>query len=616
MIEFDYTSLLSDSIIAFFIALSKNRIESILASVTDEIANFKNIQKKFTYTMFEHREKSKETILNLHSKKTDAIKNLENFLNQSIGTQLEHGYDNLAQQHSLQVSLNHFETQLRDNLTQQQSVQSESQIQQEIRSNEENGKKDILQLESQLMQEISEEKIRLHQNMLQVESQFNRDINQAKKEAISSIYTVISYVNLGHKRVTQKTLNLLSAAQQYQKQVIADINNKVNEPIATESNSTPPRLLALPWSDPRWTSSEDSANAYRPQISGLAPGILRVGELHPVQNPPQEQAPLTFPTPAFVSIRALPSAVGDRRPGHIAIFSNNANSRQAAVAAIQSIALRTICTFPVRKLRCIFIDPVRMGNNLPFKKLPEIITGPKSYTRIDDIKYQLRALTVHIEQVIQNYLGKDYQTIEEFNTAKSFVEEAYRYLFAVDFPTSFDNNSWEDLKSILDNGARAGVYVVLHIDETIEKPRNSNYEIFETYCTILRPSGETDQVIPLFTTKFPKNLQFNILLDQPPSNEHFNQLTEAITKANQNIKVETVPFKEVYPEQDYEWSYDSRQIIKAPIGIIGAIEKLEFWLGKNAEGQEVTQAILAGKPGAGKTYTLHAIINSLAMIPI
>lgn len=74
---------------------------------------------------------------------------------------------------------------------------------------------------------------------------------------------------------------------------------------------------------------------------------------------------------------------------------------------------------------------------------------------------------------------------------------------------------------------------------------------------------------------------------------------------------ETVPFQELYPSE--EWSFDSRKEIRAPIGLEGARNLLEFWMGKNDDGQVISNGLLAGKPGAGKSFTLHAIITSLAM---
>ncbi|MDV7391577.1 ATP-binding protein, partial [Arthrospira platensis SPKY1] len=180
------------------------------------------------------------------------------------------------------------------------------------------------------------------------------------------------------------------------------------------------RLLSAPWNDPRWTPSENR-DSYKPQNGGLAPGVLRIGEflLEQVQPPAR--------VPALIPIRDFSNHLPNFKPGHIAIFSSDAESRQAALAGLESIALRVVSTFPVRKLKGTFIDPVSMGNTFPFKNLHQFISGQKTYTRSDDIREQLRGLTEHIEQVLQNYLGKNYQSIEDYNIAAQSVAEPYRY---------------------------------------------------------------------------------------------------------------------------------------------------------------------------------------------
>ncbi|MEH2363819.1 FtsK/SpoIIIE domain-containing protein [Nostoc sp.] len=460
---------------------------------------------------------------------------------------------------------------------------------------------------------INQEENRLKEIILKEKERLNQRLEELKEQVMVEFKTIASYTNFARQKAHDEAPRLLKDEWMNQQELLADMMNRIDGLIAP-SGDRPPRLISLPWSDPRWTPSEKAKNNYRPQISGQAPGVLRVGELHQVNALRVEELEPSVGVPAFVPIRALSNNVNQRLPGHIAIFSNNAESRQAAVEAIQSIALRIISTFPAKKMKGIFIDPVSMGNNFPFKELHDFISGLKTYTRSDDVREQLRHLSVHIEQVIQNYLGRNYQSIEEFNQAKSSVEEAYRYLFVADFPTNFDNNSWEDIKSLLVNGSKAGVYVVLHIDEKLEKPRNFDYEVFNSYCTVLKPSEDKYQDKPLFTTQLPNGLFSKIRLDSPPPNEQFNKLIATITQTTKNVKTETVPFTELYPEKP-AWSeaYDSRQEIRAPIGVMGAMDRLEFWLGENEDGQNVSQALLAGRPGAGKSYTLHATIISLAM---
>ncbi|EAW34803.1 FtsK/SpoIIIE domain-containing protein [Lyngbya sp. PCC 8106] len=561
--------------------------------------------------------------------------------------------------------------------------------------------------QSELEYQINQESVRLEPALQSIEIEFDKKIEQVEEEIKSS------EIKYNEKEQEVKNQGLLNISHIYEEiklaGQVADYQKDLFEQqwLQQQQNITEirseldhPRLLSASWNDPRWTPSENR-DSYKPQNGGLAPGVLRIGEflLEQVQPPAR--------VPALIPIRDFSNHLTNFKPGHIAIFSSDAESRQAALAGLESIALRVVSTFPVRKLKGIFIDPVSMGNTFPFKNLHQFISGQKTYTRSDDIREQLRGLTEHIEQVLQNYLGKNYQSIEDYNIAAQSVAEPYRYLFIADFPSGFDNNSWEDLKSILLNGSRAGVYVILHIDESLEKPKNFDYRTFEDFCTVISPthglnvgakpkqgnvysgyvtsltSGgayveflpDTQGFVPtnklvdrrierpeqavsvgqkvvvkvysinsrdeieltcldinpteeaaarqkdfrssqntshtLFELKLPNDLVFKVALDEPPGNEQFNQILQIITEEAKKVSVETLPFSKLYPQQ--AWSEDSRKEIRAPIGLMGAMDQLEFWLGENEDKQLVSHGLLAGKTGSGKSYTLHAIIISLAL---
>jgi S-DNA-T family DNA segregation ATPase FtsK/SpoIIIE len=394
--------------------------------------------------------------------------------------------------------------------------------------------------------------------------------------------------------------------------------------------TTPSRQVSRSWDDERWWE-DDISNKYIPRTEGLAPILLRSGTLREIRSihsgfslpldvwAKKESVQQLFVENSInINLAELPLLLQSRTfkqgedSGHIAIFTNSPETRQAATAALESIALRAMATFPARKLQGIFIDPVSMGNTFPFKSLPEEIRGKRTYTTSDDIQEQLHKLIGHTEQVIQNYLSRDYDNIEAYNAAAEAIQEAYRYLFIADFPSKFDNKSFEFLNSLLVNGSRAGVYTIIHIDETLEKPRNFNYDLFKAHCQILRPADRSYNGEPLFVYESPEaQIVLYATLDKPPESDRFNQLTAMISKASGEVKVDTVAFSQLYPET--LWTGDSRGEIRTAIGVAGAREKLEFWLGQNPKGLEVSQSLLFGKPGAGKSYTLHSIINGLAM---
>lgn len=402
------------------------------------------------------------------------------------------------------------------------------------------------------------------------------------------------------------------------------------------------RQITASWQDERWWE-EDIASNYIPRTVGLAPLIIRSGTVCEIKIS-NSKFTLQFSDFEALFYKAFPAtteievyqSIAQRyeldsanfrindiplllqcrqlsnKPGHIAIFTNSTETRQAATAALESIALRAIATFPARKLQGIFIDPVSMGTTFPFGSLPEEICGKRIYTTSDDIQEQLHKLITHIEQVIQKYLRRDFENIEEYNAVAEAIQEAYRYLFIADFPKKFENRSLEYLNTLLETGAKVGIYAIIHIDETLERPRNFNYNLFKAHCQILRPADKTYNGDPLFVYESPEApIVLYATLDKPPESDRFNQLTAMISKASGEVKVDTVAFSQLYPET--LWTGDSRGEIRTAIGVAGAREKLEFWLGQNPKGLEVIQSLLFGKPGAGKSYTLHSIINGLAM---
>jgi predicted RNA-binding protein with RPS1 domain len=478
-----------------------------------------------------------------------------------------------------------------------------------------------------------------------------------------------------------------------------------------DSESTP-SFLSRPWSDPAWSSLEDETESsqYIPLLSGLPPELVRIGDLYVGRG-------IDEMIPALVPIRRdFNSLNSENSPGHIVIYSQDSDGRKAAVDGLQSIALRTILTFPARTLQTVFIDPVSMGNTFPFKGLTNFITGQQVYTRTTDIRDELHKLTVHLEQVIQNYLSNRYPSIEAYNSEDSTIPESYRYVFISDFPANFDATSCEYLKSLLVNGPKAGIYVVLHVDDSIsEKPRDFNYNLFDDLCTVLKPVhgmtaggsfessstlkegyvylGKVNKVtdrgayveflpgkegfvdrshlsesqvrytssavslgqvihvkvldfdnqsnkvrltcqgisesekrlterkvqslksgskaLQMFTLKSPnEKIDFWVNLDTPPSIQQFEKLAELMNSAVDEAGKQGVSIPLPIPDQP--WLGNSAQEIRAQIGKTGS-DSIDFWMGNNNDGLVVSSGLLAGKPGAGKSVTLHAIITSLSM---
>ncbi len=177
------------------------------------------------------------------------------------------------------------------------------------------------------------------------------------------------------------------------------------------TQGTPLRMLARPWEDNAWISS------YQPPIGTQLPDCVRIGnylidQIHPETN----QIINPMKVPAMIPVRAIKQKSQARLPGHIVIFSNT-QTRNTAIQLLESIATRLISTFPVRTLKGSFVDPIALGDTFPFIGLPKsILSGQQILTRSQDIREELKILVGHVEQILQRYLSRSYETLEDYNT--------------------------------------------------------------------------------------------------------------------------------------------------------------------------------------------------------
>lgn len=542
-----------------------------------------------------------------------------------------------------------------------------------------------------LCRRVLQEEERLLQRKRVQEVQLRAELESLRQEVRDHIATIQVFALYARYDANEVKPRCLREEWQKQQRILAQLVEELDRPV-------------WDWQERRWQAEYTSPNHDRPC------SLFRLGDLF-IER---EQGDVTVP--AILTLRAHSQSAKRHWSGHIAIFSNDGDSRQAVLQTMESLAVRTIASMPARTCKGIFIDPVNAGNTFPFRNFPHDLVDKQTYTRSEDIRKQLRALAQHVEQVIQNYLSRNYEMIEHYNADSTAIAEAYRYVFVADFPSSFDRSAIEDLKSLLLNGPRAGVYVVLHIDDTLEKPRDFRYELFDEWCTVLRPAyglttggsfrragsfkvgyvylGRVTRIlhsgafieflpgregmlptaqmterrirypeeavsvgqvlavkvnsidgqdratltclgiqdnealsaaclalqaedfqhegVPLFTLQLPDGEAFRIRLDAPPTSAHFNQLAGMVSEAVRNVPTDVVPFDRLYP--DHLWSGDSSYNLYVPIGMAGARDKLEFLVGMYDDGSyEPAHALLAGTTGSGKSYTLHAVIFSLAL---
>ncbi len=142
--------------------------------------------------------------------------------------------------------------------------------------------------------------------------------------------------------------------------------------------------------------------------------------------------------------------------------------KEHAIHLLQALMLRYLTSVPAGKVRYTIVDPVGLGENFAaFMHLGdyhELLVTNRIWTEAQHIEQKLTDLTEHMENVIQKYLRNEFETIEEYNTMAGEVAEPFRILVVANFPTNFNEAALRRLISIVNSGARCGVYALVFYD--------------------------------------------------------------------------------------------------------------------------------------------------------
>lgn len=135
---------------------------------------------------------------------------------------------------------------------------------------------------------------------------------------------------------------------------------------------------------------------------------------------------------------------------------------------------------PVAKLKISVIDPENRGTSVgPFfdarKRLPDLF-GEKFCFTAEDIASQLENLNTEIEMILMDKLGTGYESI--FDYLQDHPEETLqiRCLVFYDFPRAINDSVLADVRNILRNGNRCGIYTMILCPPPQPGIRSENYQ--------------------------------------------------------------------------------------------------------------------------------------------
>jgi hypothetical protein len=283
------------------------------------------------------------------------------------------------------------------------------------------------------------------------------------------------------------------------------------------------------------------------------------------------------------------------------------SGKEEAIHLLQALMLRYLTSIPPGKVRYTIVDPVGLGENFAaFMHLGdyhELLVTNRIWTESQHIEQRLTDLTEHMENVIQKYLRNEFETIEEYNTMAGEVAEPFRILVVANFPTNFNEAALRRLISIVNSGARCGVYALVMYDTKLGLPSGFQLKELENPCVnMIWKEGRLQWREPNFG-------RYPLAIDAPPDAGRFSELLHKVGVAARDANRVEVPFSFIAPKESEYWTFDSSKGVDIPLGRAGATKLQNLKLGKGTSQHVLT----AGKTGSGKSTLLHALITNGAL---
>lgn len=339
---------------------------------------------------------------------------------------------------------------------------------------------------------------------------------------------------------------------------------------------------------------------YQEPIHSWAPDHFRFGSLH-LKNGSEEvlgdlDIPLLLPTNvnAIVTELSTDSAKGSK--------------------LFQSILVRLLLSTRMEFVKVSVVD-MDFGNSFP---VLSSIVNPQFRGQIvyrqEDIAKLISSLAEEICDANRTFAGR-YPNIEEYNASAGEMALPYHFVFIDDFPKGFTSQSAEELLRLIDNGnaSRVGIRLFINYCSDVPKPRGFDMSGFQNCCSWIQKASNGSVSLENFPQKFPQNMIPALDLDLPA------RLADYIDFINKIKKKEVVYSLDEWiddlKENGKVWSGNTAYGIKVPVGYLSSNQTFDFYLANDKDGScNDFFALIAGRPGYGKTVFLNNIIVNSAML--
>ncbi|HZW11112.1 MAG TPA: FtsK/SpoIIIE domain-containing protein [Phycisphaerales bacterium] len=342
-----------------------------------------------------------------------------------------------------------------------------------------------------------------------------------------------------------------------------------------------------------WSSREHAPFATR--LGSVRASVSMLGPADRIEPSLRELLPESIDLPLALDVAARGSLLVETRDG----------GRDEAIRLVQTVLLRLLASAPPGRAKLTIFDPVGRGRSfaglMRLADFDESLVGSRIWTESRHMEQRLTDITEHIENVIQKYLRDDYATIDEYNRVAGEIAEPYRYLVVADFPVNFTEDAAARLASIIDAGARCGVFVVMLVDPAAKLPPGVDLRELRARAVVVEARKEGG-----FRVADPAMRDLTFEPDPPPTETQALELLGRVGEQAVAAGRVEVSYAVVEPREGQLWTRSCAEELRVPIGRAGATKAQELRLGRGTS----QHVLVAGKTGSGKSTLLHVLATS------
>jgi len=283
-------------------------------------------------------------------------------------------------------------------------------------------------------------------------------------------------------------------------------------------------------------------------------------------------------------------------------------------AMFQTIALRYLLSMQM-KVCCFYMIDTDFGSSFSFFST---INNPQLqhelFYKAEDINKLISDLQKTVSQTNQSFLGT-YPNLTAYNAQAGQMAQPYHFVFIDDFPNAFSSQTLDALYNLISNSnaTRAGIHIFINYSKKNNAPRDFDINRFKQICACINSNAKGEVSLTNWNIKIPLSKYKTVIETALPKNA--SKIVDFIN----NIEEEKIVFSLDSWINDLKknkqiWKETTENGIKVPVGFISPTEMFNFYLANDNDSNcNDFFALVAGRPGYGKTVLLHNIIVNACM---